>query len=175
MLAVGDAPADALVRPGRDVVHLVFSQDGAQVRLAEDQHAVEEFSAQGADQSFADRVHPRSLDGRAHDPRVGGWKTASNELVKFDPRSRITNLMSSNRSPRLRARLRALLHRPVPGWVRSDAAQMHPAGTVLDEHQPSPCLPPAGLNTVGAVGGGGAMLVSARESGSGCEWPGASG
>ena len=47
MLAVGDALADALVRPGRVVVHLVFSQDGAQVRLAEDQHAVEEFSAQG--------------------------------------------------------------------------------------------------------------------------------
>jgi len=28
-------------------VHLVFSQDGAQVRLAEEQHSVEEFSAQG--------------------------------------------------------------------------------------------------------------------------------
>jgi len=29
--------------------------------------------------------------------------------------------------------------------------------------------------SVGAVGGGGVMLVWARESGSGCEWPGASG
>jgi hypothetical protein len=35
------------------------------------------------------------------------WKTASNELVKFDPRSRIKNLVLSNRSPRVRARLRA--------------------------------------------------------------------
>ena len=34
------------------------------------------------------------------------WKTASNEAVKFDPRSRIKDLMSSNRSPRVRARLR---------------------------------------------------------------------
>jgi hypothetical protein len=29
------------------------------------------------------------------------WKTASNGAVKFDPRSRIRNLMSSNRSPNL--------------------------------------------------------------------------
>ena len=35
------------------------------------------------------------------------WKTASNETVKFDPRSRTRNLMLSNRSPRVRARLRA--------------------------------------------------------------------
>ena len=28
-----------------------------------------------------------------------------------------------------------LLHRPVAGGIRGDAAQMHPAGTMLDEHQ----------------------------------------
>ena len=46
------------------------------------------------------------------------WNTASNEAVKFEPRSRIRNLMSSNRSPRLRARLRACctVHSPV-GWA----------------------------------------------------------
>ena len=38
---VGDALGDALVRPGRVVVRLVFSQDGAQVLLADDQHAVQ--------------------------------------------------------------------------------------------------------------------------------------
>jgi hypothetical protein len=43
------------------------------------------------------------------------WNTASNEAVKFDPRSRSRNLMSSNRSPRARARLRACctVHSPV--------------------------------------------------------------
>src|SRR5450755_298557 len=43
------------------------------------------------------------------------WKTASKDEVKFDPRSRIRNLMSSNRSSRLRARLRACctVHSPV--------------------------------------------------------------
>ena len=40
--------------------------------VAEDQHAVKEFSAQGADEPLADRVHVRSLDGGAQDPRSGG-------------------------------------------------------------------------------------------------------
>jgi hypothetical protein len=43
--AVGDALGDALVRPGRVVVRLVFSQDGAEVVLAGDQDAVEDLSA----------------------------------------------------------------------------------------------------------------------------------
>src|ERR1035438_6107842 len=63
--AVGDALAYALVRPGSVVVHLVVSQDGAQMPLAEDQHAVQRLAAQGADQALADRVHARSLDGGA--------------------------------------------------------------------------------------------------------------
>jgi len=37
--AVWDALGDALVRPGRVVVHLVLGQDGAQMPLAEDQWA----------------------------------------------------------------------------------------------------------------------------------------
>jgi transposase len=72
VLAVGDALGDSLVRPGRVVVHLIFGQDGAQVALAEDQHAVEELSAQGADEPLADRVHARRLDGGAQDPGAGG-------------------------------------------------------------------------------------------------------
>jgi magnesium chelatase family protein len=56
--AVGDALGDALVRPGRVVVRLVLGQDGAQMPLAEDQHPVEEFPAQGADEALADRVAP---------------------------------------------------------------------------------------------------------------------
>ena len=63
------------------------------------------------------------------------WKTASKDRVKFDPRSRIRNRKFSNRSPRVRARLRGLLHGPFAGGVRGDAAEVHPAGAVLDEHQ----------------------------------------
>jgi hypothetical protein len=41
-------------------VRLVFGQDdGPQVSFAEDQHAIQELSAKGADQAFADRVHAR--------------------------------------------------------------------------------------------------------------------
>ena len=43
--------------------------------------------------------------------------------------------MSSNRSSRLRARLRACCTVHSPVGLRGDAAQMHPAGAVLDEHQ----------------------------------------
>ena len=59
VFAVGDALGDALVRPSRVVMHLVLGQDGAQVRLAENQQAVEEFPAQGADDPLADRVGRR--------------------------------------------------------------------------------------------------------------------
>jgi hypothetical protein len=47
VFTVGDALGDALVRPGRVVVHLVFLQDGAQMAFPEDQHAVQELTAQG--------------------------------------------------------------------------------------------------------------------------------
>jgi hypothetical protein len=57
--AVGDALADALVRPGGVVVLLVFGENGSQVRFAEDQAAVKEFAPQGADEALADRVGPR--------------------------------------------------------------------------------------------------------------------
>jgi NADPH:quinone reductase-like Zn-dependent oxidoreductase len=66
----GDALGDALVWPGHVVVRLVVGQDGTQVCLAENQHAIQKFTAQGADQAFADRVHPRSLGSAAQDPRA---------------------------------------------------------------------------------------------------------
>ncbi len=72
VFAIGDALGDALVRPGRVVVHLVFGQYGAQVGLTENQHTVEELSAQGADEALADRVHARRLDSGAQDPGADG-------------------------------------------------------------------------------------------------------
>ncbi len=40
--------------------------------LAEDQDAVQELAAQGADQALADRVHARRLDSGTQDPGTGG-------------------------------------------------------------------------------------------------------
>ena len=58
---------------GRAVLKCAWcSASTAQVRLPEDQHAVEELSAQGADEAFAGRVLARSLDGGAQDSGAGG-------------------------------------------------------------------------------------------------------
>ena len=85
--------------------------------LTENQHTVWEFPAQSTDQALADRVDPRRLDRGAQDPRTGGLEDGVDEAVKFEPRSRIRNLMASNRSSRVSARLRACctVHSPV-GW-----------------------------------------------------------
>ena len=45
--AVEDALGDALMRPGHVVMHLVLGQDGTQMALPHDQHAVQELPAQG--------------------------------------------------------------------------------------------------------------------------------
>ena len=72
-------------------------------------------------------------------------KTASNEPVKFDPRSRIRNLMSSNRSSGVRA-IPGLLHGPLARGVCGDAAQMHPASAVLNKHQDVQALQQHGVH-----------------------------
>jgi len=74
------------------------------------------------------------------------WKTASKERVKFDPRSRIRNLMSSNRSSRVRARLRACCTVHSPAGVRGDAAEVHPASAMLDEYQDVQALQEHGVD-----------------------------
>ncbi len=58
MFSPGDMLGDALVRPRHVVVRLVLSQHGAQMPFAEDQHAVQELPAQGADEPLAGRVVP---------------------------------------------------------------------------------------------------------------------
>src|SRR6266568_2310990 len=55
-ICAGDMLSDALVRPGRVVVRLIFHKDGVQMRLAEDQRPAGYLAAQGADEAFADRV-----------------------------------------------------------------------------------------------------------------------
>jgi hypothetical protein len=104
---VGGALGDALVRPGRVVVRLVFGQDRLQMSLADDQHAIRSSRrrvpirrSQIAFMRGTWKAVRRILVPLA-------WKTASKEAVKFDPRSRMRNLMPPYRSLRVRARLRA--------------------------------------------------------------------
>jgi hypothetical protein len=83
VFSVGDALADGLVRPGGVAVLLIPGQDGAQVCLAEDHHAVQDLMAQGSDEALAGvqaaeerrqlgRIHARSLDGGPQDRGAGG-------------------------------------------------------------------------------------------------------
>jgi hypothetical protein len=73
------------------------------MRFTENQDAVEELSAQGADGALADCVHRGAWTAVRTILVSAPWKMASKEAVKFDPRLRIKNLMSSNRPPRLKA------------------------------------------------------------------------
>src|SRR6185437_12280357 len=103
VFAIGDALGDALVQPGRVVVRLVFGQDGAQMALCENQQAVGQLAAQGAGGRSQIAFIRRAWTAVRKILVPAARKTASNERVKFDPRSRIRNLMSSIRSSRVRA------------------------------------------------------------------------
>jgi hypothetical protein len=76
-LTAGNLLGDALMWLGRVVVNLVLGQDGAQVRLAQDQHTVEELAAQGADEALTGRVHPGSLRRVSVSPTTIGSITKS--------------------------------------------------------------------------------------------------
>jgi hypothetical protein len=104
------------------------------VSLAENQAAVEDLTAQGADHALADRVHRGAWTEVRRKMVSAAWNTASKKAVKFESRSLIRNRKPASRSPRSRARRRCLLDRPAAGRVGGDA-EVHPAGAVLDEHQ----------------------------------------
>ncbi len=57
----------------------------------EDQHAVQQLTAQGTDEALADRVHPRSLDGRAPERLalagyLAGYRGLTREAYALDLR-----------------------------------------------------------------------------------------
>jgi hypothetical protein len=89
VFAIGDALGDALVRPGKVIVRLVFGQDGAQMPLAKDQRTGSSSSRRKVP---ARRSQIAFLRGACTAVRTilvpVARKTASNEMVKFEPRSR---------------------------------------------------------------------------------------
>ena len=104
---VRDALVEALMGPGGVVMLLVLGQDGAQVDLVQDQGPVEELTAQGANKALA-IAFIRGVCTAVRTMVVPvAWKAASKDAVKFEPRSRIRNRRSPNRSPGSGARLRA--------------------------------------------------------------------
>src|SRR5206468_9558360 len=127
-IAVGDVLCDALVRPGRVVVRLIFRKYSAQVRLAEDQRPVEEFAPQGADEALADRVHAGRLNGDAQDRGAG-------DLEDGVERGGEVRAAIADQEPDVleslveaEGQIPGLLHGPLAGGAGGDAAEMHPAG-----------------------------------------------
>lgn len=69
-LGVRGPLVSGLMRPVPVVVDQVLAEDQGQVAFAEDQEPVQEFTAEGADDAFADGVHPRSLRQGGDDPQL---------------------------------------------------------------------------------------------------------
>jgi hypothetical protein len=82
------------------------------MRLTEDQHAVEELAAQGAEEAFAGRVHPGAWTAVCRILAPFAWKTASKDRVKFVPRSRIRNRKFSNPLAESESEVAGLLYGP---------------------------------------------------------------
>jgi len=103
--------------------------------LAEDQHAVQYLAAQGAGEAFADRVHPRRLDGTAQNPGAGGLEYSVERTCEV--RSAVADQELNVLEPLVEAegQVAGLLRGPLAGGMCGDAAQMPPAAAVLDEHQ----------------------------------------
>src|ERR1017187_4308815 len=116
--AVGEALADALMRPGGVVVLLVFGQDGSQVRFAEGEAAVRELAPQGAGEALADRVHPRCLHSGAQDRGAGGLEDGVEGAGEV--RSAVTDQEPEVLEPlaEVHRQVAGLLHRRSPvGWA----------------------------------------------------------
>jgi hypothetical protein len=64
--------AEGPVRPVFVEMVLKLVENGCRVSLVDDQDAVEEFAADGADEAFGDGVGPRRPHGRLDDPDVDG-------------------------------------------------------------------------------------------------------
>ena len=103
--------------------------------LAKDQHPVEDLAAQGADEALAGRVHARRLDGADQDPGAGSLEDGIERGGEV--RAAVAEQEPDVLEPPAEGEgeVAGLLHGPRTGRVRGDAADVHPAGAVLDEHQ----------------------------------------
>ncbi|HUL27756.1 MAG TPA: hypothetical protein VLW44_18510, partial [Streptosporangiaceae bacterium] len=105
------------------------------MRLAEDQHAVEELAPYGAYETFAGGVHPWSLHGGAQDPGAICLEDSVEGLGEVRSAVADHELDALKAFAEAEGQIAGLLHRPLRSGVRRDAAQVHPAGAVLDEYQ----------------------------------------
>ena len=134
-VTVRDALADALMGTGGVVVLLILGQDRPQVRPVQDEDPVQEFTAQRTDQALADRVHPRRLHRGAHDRGAGGLEDGIEGRGEVRPA--VTDQEPEVPEPfaEIHGQVAGLQYCPLAGRVGGDAAEVHPAAAMLDEHQ----------------------------------------
>ena len=99
--------------PPRVVMHGVPGKYPAKVLLAEDQHPVGEFGADGQYEAFSEAVRPRTARRDFDNLDTGIASTASNEAVNCPARSRTRNRNRPTCWPRSMMRLRPA------GWPRA--------------------------------------------------------
>jgi len=79
---------ESLVRPRLVVKARELGDEALKVRLAEDQHVVEQFASEGADKPFRIGVHVRRTDRGTHDARVDCGEGAHKSSLRTSSRGR---------------------------------------------------------------------------------------
>ena len=123
------------MRPVIVVMALVLAKHGGGVPLVDDQGAVEEFAAEGADEAFGDGVGPRRSYRCLDDPDVGGGEDG----VEGGGELGVAVADEEPEPPagvvEIHEQVAGLLGQPGSGGVGGDAEDVDAAGGVLDDEE----------------------------------------
>ena len=125
----------AAMRPVIVVVALEVAQHGCSVSSVDDQETVEQFAADGADESFGDRVRPWRAHRRLDDLDVDGGEhgvEGGGELgvAVADQEPKVATGVVE-----IHEQVAGQMYQPGAGRVRGDPQDVYPAGGVLDDEE----------------------------------------
>jgi hypothetical protein len=131
----GSALAESAVRPVTVVVKFVLAKYGRGVALVDDEDAVEELAADGADKAFSDGVGPRRPHGRPDDLDAA----AGEDGVEGRGELGVTISDEEPEPPadvvEVHGQVAGQLGQPRPGRVRGDAEDVDATVGVLDDKE----------------------------------------
>jgi hypothetical protein len=123
------------VRPVLVVMALVLTKHGGGVPLVDDQEAVEEFAAEGADEAFGDGVGPRSSYRRLDDLDVGRGEHGVEGRGELGVAVADQELEATVGVIEIHAEVAGQLGQPGSGGVGGEAEDVDAAGGVLDDEE----------------------------------------
>jgi hypothetical protein len=127
------------VRPVAVVVDQVLVQHPAQVGLVDDEHPVQQLSAEGADHPLADRIRAGRLRWRLDDPDALGGEGGGEDGVEPGGEQGIAvadeEPQGADPLTHVEQDIAGLLGHPVPGRVAGHPGHVHPPVGDLDEDQ----------------------------------------